>query len=136
LAVLELSHLPTRASPIKIAATSPERGAQTIAVGAHPDGSNSMWVYNDGSVKEVAPWTYPPPGSIDPDGQSISCVMVSTQNPINHGNSGGPLINDRCELIGICSLGINRVNSFTFVDTRHVKYVMENKPQERLPSWK
>src|SRR5581483_11497387 len=108
------------------AANSPNRGAVVHAVGGHPDGSAGLWAYSHGYVREVEDMRY----TFSSTGQDIHATVINTQNPINHGNSGGPLVNDRCELVGITSWSAPGATVVTtFIDVRHVRTVLNTRPQ-------
>lgn len=73
-----------------------EVGQDVHAIG-HPDGE--VWTYTVGLISQIQPsyqWT----GS---DGLLHQGKVIQTQTALNPGNSGGPLLNDRAEIIGINS---------------------------------
>lgn len=93
-----------------------EVGQDVHAIG-HPDGE--VWTYTTGIISQVRPnyrWT----GS---DGLLHQSEVIQTQTALNPGNSGGPLLNDQGQLIGINSfrregeglnyaVGVNVVKAF------------------------
>jgi pSer/pThr/pTyr-binding forkhead associated (FHA) protein len=131
LAIVQLPVVPLEVPELKLAADSPAPGAAVHAVGGKPQGNTSLWVYSHGYVRDVEETT------VVAGTQTIRAWMVTTQNPINHGNSGGPLVNDRCEVVGICSnADLKATNVTRFIDVRHVKSMLKEKPQKVLPGGK
>ena len=94
LAVIRLDSLPEGAVELPLAPESPDPGETVHSVG-HPDSSQALWVYTSGTVRQVhllterAPW----------GPQEFRAVM--TQAPTNPGDSGGPVVNDRGELVAV-----------------------------------
>jgi S1-C subfamily serine protease len=129
LAIVELpaGKLPGEILPLPLAANSVPTAATVHSVGGHPQGSTGLWVYSHGYVREVARDKLS-----FPNDQVVNAWIVSTQNPINQGNSGGPLVNDRCELVGIASSGgLSSANVVTkFIDVRHVREVKAAQPHK------
>jgi S1-C subfamily serine protease len=73
-----------------------EIGADTHAIG-HPTGQ--FWTYTRGYISQIRPnyeWSYD-------DGYQMTAAVIQTQTPISPGNSGGPLINENGQLIGVNS---------------------------------
>ncbi|MGD0947056.1 MAG: trypsin-like peptidase domain-containing protein [Candidatus Binatia bacterium] len=73
-----------------------EVGQDAHSIG-HPEGE--VWTYTAGIVSQVRPdyeWT-------GTDGLAHHSKVIQTQTALNPGNSGGPLLNDRAEIIGINS---------------------------------
>ena len=73
-----------------------EVGQDVHAIG-HPDGE--VWTYTAGLISQIRPnyqWT-------GADGLLHQSTVIQTQTALNPGNSGGPLLNDRAEIIGINS---------------------------------
>lgn len=137
LAIIELATLPTHITPLKLAEKSPDKNATVHVVGGNPLGSKSLWVSSSGSVKEVVHKR-----SSFGDGQVIDAWVVRTQAITARGNSGGPLVNDRSELVGIVSSGEDikailadklDIVQDDFIDVRHIKDVLANRPQRTLP---
>lgn len=100
LALIKVGALPKRISPLGIADPSALKvGADVHAIG-HPMGE--IWTYTKGIVSQIRPgyeWTT--------DGSSIRhrADVVQTQTPISPGNSGGPLLDDAGNLVGIATFG-------------------------------
>ncbi|MGH7963212.1 MAG: trypsin-like peptidase domain-containing protein, partial [Candidatus Binatia bacterium] len=73
-----------------------EVGQDVHAIG-HPGGE--VWTYTTGTISQVRPgyqWT-------GADGLLHQSRVIQTQTALNPGNSGGPLLNDQAEIIGINS---------------------------------
>jgi tetratricopeptide (TPR) repeat protein len=95
LALIQLERLPADVAELKLAEEAPEPGDPVHAVGC-PGGSSALWVYSSGTVRDVteARWQ-------DGPGASHVARVVETQIPLNPGDSGGPLLNNEAELVGV-----------------------------------
>jgi len=99
LALLQVPALPASAKPLALASlNSIAVGADVHAIG-HPVGET--WTYTRGIVSQVRrgyDW-------IDDQGVEHKATVVQTQTPLNPGNSGGPLLDDAMQVVGINSFG-------------------------------
>ncbi len=97
LALLQIQAPPQNVSVLPLGEmTDLEVGQDVHAIG-HPDGE--VWTYTTGIVSQVRPnyqWT-------GADKLLHQSNVIQTQTALNPGNSGGPLLNDRAEIIGINS---------------------------------
>lgn len=101
LALIQVTdRLPDSVTELKLAARSPNPGDRVHAVG-NPGASGALWVYTSGTVRAVysKKW-YSRSGrdSIDHDAR-----VIETQAPINPGDSGGPIVDDDGNVIGVNS---------------------------------
>lgn len=102
LAILELERVPDNAFGLSLAARPAATGATVYSLGGSGvnlrDLSGALWRLSSGSVrgryKDKAHF-----GS----GQTVEAMFLETQKPINPGDSGGPTVNDRGELVGVVS---------------------------------
>ena len=65
-----------------------------------------MWVYSSGTIRAVYE-----KGWANRIGTALvkrHARVAETQLPINHGDSGGPVVNDRCELVAVVTGGRDR----------------------------
>jgi uncharacterized protein (TIGR03066 family) len=96
LAILELVSIPKDARVMPLAAGSPVPNEEVYTVGGSPAESIGLWIPSKGNVREVQKHRFPiETGQID-------AWVIQTTNPINHGDSGGALVNRKCELVGVC----------------------------------
>jgi S1-C subfamily serine protease len=129
LAILEPTAMPEAIRPLTIAQSSVSPGADVHTVGGNPSGTNGLWSYSRGTVRQVS-------GPADltlRSGQKVHVMIVETQNPINHGDSGGPLVNKKCELVGVTvgdAGGAQLVSQF--IDISHVNDILRNRPKTPL----
>jgi pSer/pThr/pTyr-binding forkhead associated (FHA) protein len=133
LAIIQLASVPPNILPLKLADKSPEKNATVHVVGGSPDGSVGLWISSRGSVKEVIQKDYR-----FSNGQMIDAWVIRTGRIVSQGNSGGPLVNDHCELVGVVSGGDSVsakkfLNQDDFIDVRHVKEVLAARPQNTIP---
>jgi S1-C subfamily serine protease len=100
LAVIQLETLPPGTPTVRLAKDSPSPGDRVHSIGS-PGISAGLFNYTDGSVKIVVHRDIKArraPG--EPD-LMISAKMIETSSGTNKGDSGGPLLNDKCELVGV-----------------------------------
>jgi HEAT repeat protein/S1-C subfamily serine protease len=127
LAVVQLVDLPPGIQTLPIAKKSAEPGERMHSMG-NPGASGACFVYTHGNIRAVyqKQWIIPGHGKDDPT-LDLNAKVVETQSPINQGDSGGPAVNDRKELIGvnqskIIALGVSEMN--IAIDVTEVKYVL------------
>jgi tetratricopeptide (TPR) repeat protein len=100
LALIRLDAVPDGVAELQLAAGSASPGDTVHAVGNRRD-AEALWVYNVGVVRQVCRtrdgyfW----------QGKRLAkgALLVVAQSPINEGDSGGPLLNDRGELVGVAA---------------------------------
>jgi S1-C subfamily serine protease len=95
LALLEVDRLPEDARAVPLAAASPRPGQQVHSIG-NPGASDALWLYSRGTVRQVYRKTFVLDGGFE-----VRARVVETQSPINSGDSGGPVVNDRGELVAV-----------------------------------
>lgn len=98
LALIELESLPRHAAPLRLARTSPKPGQTVHSVG-NPGGSDGMWLDTSGTVRQVSKKKWVSGGV----GGALEheALVVETQLPVNPGDSGGPMVNEYGELVGV-----------------------------------
>ena len=94
LALVELDRVPEGAVAITMAAESGEPGQDVESIG-NPGTSDALWVYTSGTIRSVYQKTFRT-GAGEHDFK-----VVETQAPINSGDSGGPVLNSKGELVAI-----------------------------------
>lgn len=102
LAFLVVQELPPDVTAVPLAPASPDPGDLLHSIG-NPGGSDALWLYTQGYVKQVSrkEWR-------TQQGKEFArheARVVETQAPTNHGDSGGPVINDKGELVAVTQGG-------------------------------
>lgn len=124
LAVIELPSLPPEANELKLAADSPATAGTVHTVGnpgrTHvPDGQtpDPLWKYTRGEVSSVFHQK-----DVREGGQVIDAMVVETQEPINPGDSGGPVVDDDGRLVAVNSGYQKAGNAVSYaIDVTEVK---------------
>jgi tetratricopeptide (TPR) repeat protein len=92
LALIQLARLPSAAPAVTLAKESPEPGERVFTVAAMAAGDENFWDFTSGNVRQVSR-------------QHLANLqlagVVETDMPFNKGNSGGPVVNDRGELVAV-----------------------------------
>lgn len=91
-AILRLETVPENAKPIPMASASAARLEKVFGIGNSGVKRGALWRGNSGDVRNIEeknPYTHE------------TCRFLTTQQPINHGDSGGPIVNRRLELVAI-----------------------------------
>jgi tetratricopeptide (TPR) repeat protein len=99
LVLIKLDSLPNDVTALKTARNAAEPSDRVHSVG-NPGASDAFWVYTSGTVRQVYrnKFQYQ-------DGQKVEAQVIETQSPLNPGDSGGPVVNDRGEVVGVNAAG-------------------------------
>jgi S1-C subfamily serine protease len=119
LALIEAESLPETAQALQLAEKSVRAGDEVSSIG-NPGVSKGLWVYNKGVVRSV----YENGESLN--GGAGSVRIVETQNPLNPGDSGGPMVNAGGEVVAI-NAAISRAGSLVSlgIDASEMKAVLD-----------
>lgn len=127
LAVIELEFLSKEAKAIPMADKAPGPGASIHSIG-NPGASKLAWVYTPGNIRQVGNENYLIGNPRTPIGRfEINCKIISTTSPVNPGDSGGPLLNRRGELVGVTHATNKDDNISKFIDISEVYTLLQNK---------
>ena len=91
-AIVQLERLPKDVEAIAIGKPA-QPGAEVHSIG-NPSDSDALWVYTSGQVRA----NY---YRIFSTSKRHRMQVLETQSPINPGDSGGPIVNNKSELVGI-----------------------------------
>jgi S1-C subfamily serine protease len=97
LALIKLAKVPGGVHEMPLALRSPKVGETLHAVGSSGLATGALWRYSKGEVRQVFVRKFKcgaPPFE-------VNARVVETQIPINKGDSGGPVMNARGELIAV-----------------------------------
>jgi HEAT repeat protein len=127
LALIKIDFIPKDIQALAVAKVWVTPGQTVYSIGNSQAGggeSGSLWGYFDGKVRQVGHKTLPIRGhdmAFD-----ISARMIETTSPSNPGDSGGPLLNERSELVGVTeSYLAGARNVSLFVDGSEVTQFIE-----------
>lgn len=102
LALIELEGLPKGFAALPLTDSLPGPGTEVHSVGNRHD-ADALWLHTTGTVRQVGRLT---------DGYfwrgkklAAGAPCLIAQSPIQPGDSGGALVNDRCEVVGVLSGG-------------------------------
>jgi HEAT repeat protein/S1-C subfamily serine protease len=100
LALVQLKKLPPDARALPIGNVQPKVGSTIYSCG-HPGASQGLWIYTQGHVRQLFPKRkFATGGGHGPnDVMQMEADMIMVDSPVNQGDSGGPMVNDRAELV-------------------------------------
>jgi S1-C subfamily serine protease len=129
LAILKLSYVPEGVHAVPLAKESAKSGHEVHSIG-NPGGSPFLWIYTSGKVRTADAYhtRFPTGGSGNPPLYFfVDAWVIQTQSPTNPGDSGGPMVNDRGELVAvtqsISGQSANTINNF--IDIREVRALLK-----------
>jgi HEAT repeat protein len=95
IAMVQVEQAPDTANAIPLAAESAQSLERVFGIGQSGVDYDALWQSNAGDCRQVVPNFSFRKGS-----GSVTRMLLTSQ-PINHGDSGGPVVNSRLELVGI-----------------------------------
>lgn len=120
LALIQIDRIPEGAKPAILAATSALPGEAVNSVG-NPGASDALWVFTSGTVRSVYKKTFRS-GAGDHE-----FTVLETQAPINSGDSGGPVVNDKGELVAVAQAISPKARLVTYcVDVSEVRDFLDS----------
>jgi S1-C subfamily serine protease len=129
LAIIQLDAVPEGAVPIRLARDTVTPGQRVHSVG-HPGVSGGMWLYTPGTVRQVYHKTWK--ARVGEGILEFDAHVIETDSPTNPGDSGGPLANDRGELVGVTQGGTTNAQLLsTFIEVREVRAVLNRLSKAR-----
>jgi tetratricopeptide (TPR) repeat protein len=117
LALVQLDALPDNAVALKLAEKSPLPGERLFAIGGKPAGSEGLWIMGTGEVRQVYRRSH---------ANGHFARIVESQLPSNGGNSGGAVVNDRCQVVAVVEGEmLNATLVRMFIDVNEVRGYLE-----------
>lgn len=92
LALIQLESLPESAKSLSLAETSASPGQRLHSIAGNSAGSESLWIYSTGYVRQVAT------GMLANGHES---TLLESDMATNQGNSGGPVVNDQGQVVAV-----------------------------------
>lgn len=131
LALLELSTVSPKAKALQLVQKSPEPGSNVHSIGASGESDGALWRLTSGQVRQV----YQTKFEYD-TGQEVSSFVVETQSPTNRGDSGGPVVNDRVQMVAVVAAGSKNQHLVSkFIDIREIREFLKEYFQSKGQRW-
>jgi len=130
LALLKINTPPKNLSYMKLGNSSNLDVGQDVHAIGHPKGE--IWTYTKGFVSQIRSnykWT-------SQEGATHRATVVQTQTPISPGSSGGPLFDDKGDLIGINSFQFKGESLNYAVAVNEVKSFLSSKKRKKSKAGK
>ncbi len=126
IALIRIEAVAKDVEAVPLAADSPDTGANTHTIG-NAGASGSLFGYVKGTVRQVyrKKWA----AELEPRKVvNFEAKVVETDSPTNPGDSGGPLLNEKGELIGVTQGGAIKAQLVsTFIDVSEVKKLLATR---------
>jgi S1-C subfamily serine protease len=135
LALIRLDMVPNDARAIPLAGDSPSPGQRLHSIG-NPGASGALFLYTQGNVRQVYQKKFIAADGKGDNGFTIDAQIVETQSPVNAGDSGGPVVNDRGELVAVTQGHLNDTQArlvSIFIDVSEVRKLMAKTLKIALP---
>lgn len=136
LALIKLELVPDKAKALPLATESPSPGQRLHSIG-NPGASGALWVYTQGTVRQVYHKKFRTGDKGEKDSFEVDARIVETQSPVNSGDSGGPVVNDRSELVAVTQGNVSEDQArlvSIFIDVSEVKkFLASNKVSFAAP---
>ncbi len=135
LAVLRLDSVPDNTEAIPLASASPDPGDSVHSIGSAGK-SDALFGYVKGAVRQVYKKEWK--AEVAPKKvATFEAKVIETDSATNPGDSGGPLLNAKGELVGVTQGGaLNAQLVSTFIDVSEVKQLLATKAVKEVKAEK
>jgi S1-C subfamily serine protease len=121
LALIELATLPEGVTALPLAASSPAPGQTVHSIGNSGRGDDPLWTYRTGRVLRIRTHA-----SRNSDGFVSKIRMIESNSNATKGDSGGPVVNNRGELVGVVkSYNIRRPSTTNSIDIKEIRRFLQ-----------
>ncbi len=125
LAILKLPEITEGVQPLRLARGSVVPGQRVHSLG-NPGASDGMWIYSPGNVRQVFQDSWVIGGGPGKEPTKYSARVIEAASPVNPGDSGGPMINEQKELVGVAHAVNTRAALMAmFIDIESVREFLE-----------
>ena len=135
LAIVQVPKLPDDVTAVRLAAESCNPNDHLLLIG-NPDKSQALFTSSAGSAKQIyrKSWTVRVGSPVGNKPLWIKTRVVETEISSNHGDSGGPVVNDNGELVAVNEGTITDANNIgTAIDVTEVRaYLAETDWMTRV----
>jgi S1-C subfamily serine protease len=131
MAIIQIERVPEGALALSLSPQGVLPG-QTVHSLGNPGSSGALWVYTPGKVRQVYQrrWV----ARAGREEFQFEARIIETDSPTNPGDSGGPLANDRAELVGVTQGGATQAASLsTFIDISEVNRFLNTQSVRNIP---
>jgi HEAT repeat protein len=135
LALVQLERLPDYAKVLPLSKASVQPAQQVHSLG-NPGASGGLWIYSPGRVRQVLNDKWKVFDDLENRVVNYDARKIETDSPINPGDSGGPLANDRGAMVGVAHAGNMAARSFSiFIDVSEVRTLVERFYKSAGDKW-
>ena len=121
LVLIEIDSIPEGIEPVKLAEAAASPGETVHAIG-NPSAVDAMWAYTSGKVRQLFRTEY----TLSEGTQPVKTRVVETDLAINPGDSGGPVVNDNCEVVAVVSAFSTKSRLVSScIDARELRALLE-----------
>ncbi len=127
LAILKLASVPAGTPALPLAAKSTQAGASVWNIGS-PGAVEQVFGITEGKVRAIGNQEYVTGSASGDDSFTVKAKIITTTNPTNPGDSGGPLFNKKGEIVGVTQGGSRSASLVSlFIDVSEVKGFLDQK---------
>lgn len=131
LALVQLDRDPEGVPAIPLAGKSAAVGQNIYSIGNSGATDGTLWRLTPGQVRQV----YEKKVNFS-NGQNVDAWIVETQAPVNPGDSGGPVVNDRAQVVAVVSsYQTNKQLVSSNIDVRELRSVVQNYFKKENLKW-
>ncbi len=125
LALIRLERLPPKTTAVTLAGKPAAAGASVYSVGGSGLEENLLWRLTKGTVRGRSHRVKEAPFG------TLNCMVLETDSPVNPGDSGGPVMNDRGAVVAVVSHGaLDQRQISGNIDAEEVrKFLAANAPK-------
>lgn len=121
LALIQMAQIPRGVLSLRLAKDSPKSEERVHSIG-NPGKSKDLWIYTTRKVEKVGRAKFTSTGGAGSNlRMEVNAKMIFTDTPSRQGESGGPLFNDKAELVGITQGFIPSSGTGLYVDVTELR---------------
>jgi HEAT repeat protein/S1-C subfamily serine protease/DNA-directed RNA polymerase subunit RPC12/RpoP len=135
MALIQLDKVPEGFEAITLGKKGVQVGQKVYSVGS-PGGSDGLWLLTTGDVRQVYHKKWKASGGEGTPVLDLEADIVETSSPTNPGDSGGPLMNEQGEQVGVTHGGSRTSNALSiFINASEATDFLQKSYQKHGLAW-